>query len=128
VKEVKYLVAIHTNLKGSISWIKMMEAWNLLELSTRSKVSLRSKWSDIKSRPIVLDLAQDQNGTGLCGTYKTIMPQQQLVVNAAQLVSKAVKSPKRNSPVATTSGPSPIQNNVNLVKADDCALLYISLR
>ncbi len=62
----------------------MVEAWTSLNLPARTKASLSSKWSDIKSRTILLDPASEQN--------------------------RAVKSPKKKkkSPAADTSAPVPV--------------------
>jgi hypothetical protein len=42
-EELKHLVSTHTGPKEIISWVKVSEAWNTLDLPERSKSSLSSK-------------------------------------------------------------------------------------
>jgi hypothetical protein len=107
-EELKRLVSAHTDAKGNITWVKVMDAWNSLKLPVRSKASLSSKWSSIRSRTTLLDLKSDRNGTVLCRTPDT-----------TQEVNIAVKS-KKKSPVAAVPAPAPVKNSLNLVKTGDC--------
>lgn len=66
--ELRRLVGLNTNPKGLISWVKVSEAWNLMNLPLRTKASLSSKWRDIRSRDTILVSADDQNNVGLAGT------------------------------------------------------------
>jgi hypothetical protein len=42
-EELQRLIGTDTNSKGNIFWVNAAEAWNLLELSARSKANLSSK-------------------------------------------------------------------------------------
>ena len=99
-EELKHLVGFHTGSKGTVSWVKVVETWNSLELPKRTKASLSSKWSDIKSRATVLHLIKEQNDVGLCTTPKIDVSQQQTNVNSIKVVNRAVKSSKGKRPIA----------------------------
>ena len=63
-EELWRLVSIHTGPKGTISWVKIEEAWNQIgDLPERSKSSLSSNWRDLKSRPHLLGPANAQGGS-----------------------------------------------------------------
>jgi hypothetical protein len=106
-EELKRLAGIHTDPKGSVSWVKVVEAWTSLNLPARTKASFSSKWSDIKSRTMLLDSASEQNSAVLCRTPDIGVPQQQTNVDTTQEVNRAVKSPKKKkkSLAADTSAP-----------------------
>jgi hypothetical protein len=120
-EELKRLVSTHTDPKGSVSWVKVVDAWTSLNLHARSKASLSSKWSDIKSRTMLLDSASKQNSAVLCRTPDIGVPQQQTNVDTTHEVSRAVKSPKKKRPVADTSAPAPGKNSLNLANEGDCS-------
>ncbi len=114
---VTRLVGIHTDSKGTVSWVKVVETWNSLELPTRTKASLSSKWSDIKSRATVLNSIKEQDNAGLCTTPKINAWEQPTDVNGTQVVNTAVKSiPTTKSPVVTgTNIPVLVKNSLNTV-------------
>jgi hypothetical protein len=115
-EELKSLVSIHTDSKGTVSWVKVVETWNSLELPTRTKASLSSKCSDIKSRATVLNSIQEKGNNELCTTPKFNASQQPTDVIGIQVVNKAVKSTKTKSPVVTGINiPLPVKKSLNPV-------------
>lgn len=115
--ELRRLVGTCTDSKGTISWVKVLEAWSTQKkLPVRSKASLSSKWFDIRSRTTVLDSASSQDkGTGLCVTPDISVLQQldQTAADNAQVVNIAVKSKEKESPVDDTIVPAPVNINLN---------------
>jgi len=69
-EELKRLVGIHTDSKGTVSWVKVLKTWNSLELPTTTKASLSSNWSNIKSRATLLNSIKEKGNNGLCTTPK----------------------------------------------------------
>jgi Reverse transcriptase (RNA-dependent DNA polymerase) len=117
--ELKRLVGIHTDPKGTVSWVKVVEAWNSLKLPLRTKASLSSKWYDIKPRTIVLDSAKAQNSS-VSGRTSEIgdLPSD---VNTTPEVNIAVKPKKKKSPEVPKC-PAPVNSNVKLEKKEeDCS-------
>jgi len=113
---LKRLVGIHTHSKGTVSWVKLVETWNSLELPTRTKASLSSEWSAIKSRSTVLNSIKEQDNAGLCTTPKINALQQSTDVNGKQVVNTAVNSTTTKSPIVTgTNIPVPVKNSLNPV-------------
>ena len=118
--ELKRLVGIHTDPKGSIPWEKVLEAWNSLKLPARTKASLSSKWSDMRSQANLLDSGKNQSSTVVSGTpVADVQDQQQANANTAQEVNRAARSKKRKNPDDVPSNPVPANDNLTLGKIQD---------
>ena len=124
ISELKRLAAACSGPKG-ISWVKVLDAWNSLELPPRTKASLSSKWNDIRTRSTVLDPTKSPASAVLSGTPKVSKPQDQTIADniTTQEVNIAGKPKRKKSPVAITSDPAPIQNSLDLGKIGDYSLV-----
>ena len=125
-EELRRLVGIYTDPKGIISWVKVAETWISLKLPLRTKASLSSKWSSIRSRTTVLDSTKNQHSTVSSNTPNVDVQQQQLTsVNTTLDVNIAVESKKKKkkkkNPVGAIAPPAPNNDNLNLVKIKICS-------
>ena len=119
--ELKRLAGIYTGSKGNISWGEVLEAWNSLKLPARSKASLSSKWSDMRSRANLLDSAKNQSSTVLGGTTNAGVQNQQQIANASttQERDRAARSKRKKNPVDVPTNPVPANDNLRLGKTQD---------
>jgi hypothetical protein len=118
--ELRRLVGIHTGTRGTISWVKVAEAWNLLKLSSRTKASLSSKWREIKSRTTMLDSATIQDSTsnkpGL-GVMSPTNVQQHQSIKTPQVKHQAEAKESTNR--TTTS--APVDNSSLPIRLQNCS-------
>ena len=66
IEELKRLVPSNTDRQGKVSWAQVVAAWISLDLPSRTKAGLSSKWSCLKSKtPILLNPAPTQENSEL---------------------------------------------------------------
>jgi hypothetical protein len=121
-EELKRLAGIHsTGPKGTVSWVKVVEAWSTQELPTRTKASLSSKWYDIRSRATLLGSISEGNVLSTTTTITTIeepvlsITSQMDGQQDPDIISTQVKDPAEVNPMATIQASCP--ENKNIVQA-----------
>jgi hypothetical protein len=91
IEELRRLVGIHTDPTGTVSWVKVTEAWINQNMPVRSKASLCSKWYGIRSKPAAV-LRDDST----VRTRVSVVPNQDVLPGEASPISiaKGVAEPE----------------------------------
>jgi len=115
ITELKRLVGIYTNPKGTVSWVKVVEAWGSLNLPQRTRSGLSSKWCAIKSATTASQVSLDETRSNQDRTSLRQSTQQDSAVEKKKktkttgVVNQIVGAEKKKQPEAEVSVDSTIK-------------------
>ena len=118
--ELRRLIGIHTNSKGSISWVSVCEAWITQNMPIRSKAGLSSKWYEIRSRTAKLTPARDQviaSSPVVLSRKSEARAQSHQNPSPAQEVNQIAEV----NPMATTQAPVPVCSHTPQLVTNSCS-------